>query len=63
MKGKTEWTLGVARESINRKGRIRLTPSDGYWTVCLRNGDEYKACASPPVSESEAAAGRCVCGL
>ncbi len=43
VKGKTDWTLGVARESINRKGKIRLTPSDGYWTVCLENGDEYKA--------------------
>ncbi len=52
VKGKTEWDLGVARESINRKGDITLTPSDGYWTVCLRNGDEYKACAAPLVSLS-----------
>ncbi len=52
VKGKTEWYLGVVRESINRKGRITLSPSDGYWTVCLRNGDEYKACAGPSVSLS-----------
>ncbi len=48
VKGKTKWTLGVARESINRKGDITLTPSDGYWTVWLRNGDEYKACDDDP---------------
>ncbi len=52
VKGKTEWTLGVARESINRKGRITLRPSNGYWTVCLENGDEYKACDDPRVSLS-----------
>ncbi len=52
VKGKTEWALGVARESINRKGTIRLSPSDGYWTVILRNGDEYEACAGPSVSLS-----------
>ncbi len=52
VKGKTEWDLGVARESINRKRTIRLSPSDGYWTVCLRNGDEYRACAGPSVSLS-----------
>jgi len=50
VKGKTEWDLGVARESINRKGQITLRPSNGYWTVWLRNGNEYKALAGPPVS-------------
>uniref|UniRef100_A0A672LBX3 E3 ubiquitin-protein ligase TRIM39-like n=1 Tax=Sinocyclocheilus grahami TaxID=75366 RepID=A0A672LBX3_SINGR len=52
VKGKTDWDLGVARESIDRKGDIPLTPSNGYWTVVLRNGDEYKACAGPSVSLS-----------
>ncbi len=52
VKLKTDWDLGVVRESINRKGTITLTPSDGYWTVILRNGDEYEACDDPLVSLS-----------
>ncbi|KAJ8366452.1 hypothetical protein AAFF_G00353710 [Aldrovandia affinis] len=47
---KTAWDLGVVRESINRKGLIVLTPEDGYWAVCLRNGNEYRACADPPAA-------------
>ncbi len=52
VKLKTKWYLGVARESINRKERIRRTPSNGYWTMGLRNRDEYKACDDPRVSLS-----------
>ncbi|XP_048038479.1 E3 ubiquitin-protein ligase TRIM21-like isoform X2 [Megalobrama amblycephala] len=51
VKGKTSWDLGVARESIDRKGEFTLSPSDGCWIVILRN-NEYKACAGPPVSLS-----------
>uniref|UniRef100_A0A8C5GQT2 E3 ubiquitin-protein ligase TRIM41-like n=1 Tax=Gouania willdenowi TaxID=441366 RepID=A0A8C5GQT2_GOUWI len=39
VKGKTKWYLGVAKESINRKGKITLTPKNGYWTVALRDGN------------------------
>ncbi|XP_073696845.1 E3 ubiquitin-protein ligase TRIM39-like [Garra rufa] len=49
VKGKTDWTLGVVRESINRKGNIRVRPSNGYWTVVLRNGYKYAAYAGPTV--------------
>ncbi|XP_046906584.1 E3 ubiquitin-protein ligase TRIM39-like isoform X2 [Hypomesus transpacificus] len=49
VEGKTRWDLGVARESINRKGQITPRPNKGYWTVCLRNGDEYRALAVPRV--------------
>ncbi|XP_044198495.1 E3 ubiquitin-protein ligase TRIM21-like [Thunnus albacares] len=49
VKGKTDWDLGVARESINRKGKITLRPLNGYWTIVMRNGNEYEALAGPPV--------------
>ncbi|XP_024231207.1 E3 ubiquitin-protein ligase TRIM21 isoform X2 [Oncorhynchus tshawytscha] len=55
VEGKTRWALGVARESINRKGIVRPSPVNGYWTVGLMNGDEYMAHAGPsvPLSLSE----------
>ncbi|XP_039358166.1 butyrophilin subfamily 1 member A1-like isoform X2 [Mauremys reevesii] len=37
---KTEWDLGVCRESVSRKGW------NGYWAVWLRDG-EYQALTSP----------------
>ncbi|XP_056265048.1 E3 ubiquitin-protein ligase TRIM39-like [Pseudoliparis swirei] len=49
VKGKTDWFLGVARESINRKEIFTLRPQIGYLTICLRNGNEYKALAGPSV--------------
>uniref|UniRef100_A0A671WD27 Uncharacterized protein n=1 Tax=Sparus aurata TaxID=8175 RepID=A0A671WD27_SPAAU len=49
VKEKTKWTLGVARESINRKGPIILTPQNGYWMICLRNKYECNVFADPPV--------------
>lgn len=35
--GKTDWDLGVAKQSINRKGKIEVTPSNGYWFLSLRD--------------------------
>ncbi|XP_041640570.1 E3 ubiquitin-protein ligase TRIM21-like [Cheilinus undulatus] len=50
VEGKTEWDLGVARESINRKENTPLCLDEGYWSIWLRNGNEYKALDDPPVT-------------
>ncbi|KAF5888863.1 butyrophilin subfamily 1 member A1-like isoform X1, partial [Clarias magur] len=47
--GKTAWDLGVVREKINRKGRITASPQDGFWTVALRDENQYWAWAGPAV--------------
>ncbi|KAF7652732.1 hypothetical protein LDENG_00092860 [Lucifuga dentata] len=49
VKGKTDWDLGVVRDSINRKGEIRATPQEGFWTIWLRNENEYRAYADASV--------------
>ncbi|KAI3352662.1 hypothetical protein L3Q82_020134 [Scortum barcoo] len=49
VKGKTEWDLGVATESIDRKGLITLSPEEGFWTIWLTNGNEYEALNDPSV--------------
>lgn len=40
--GKIEWDLGMARQSISRKGPNKLSPKKGYWAVWLRQ-NEYMA--------------------
>ncbi|KAM3917703.1 nuclear factor 7, brain-like [Leptodactylus fuscus] len=47
---KTAWDVGMASESSNRKGKIKLNPKNGYWAIWLRNGNAYKALESPSKS-------------
>ncbi|KAJ0049839.1 hypothetical protein NL108_003619 [Boleophthalmus pectinirostris] len=49
VKDKTQWDVGVAIESINRSGDVKLSPRNGFWTMWLRNG-QFTANATPPVS-------------
>lgn len=49
VKGKTAWDCGVARECINRKEDIPLSPEDGYWAIWLRKRVKFKALSDPPV--------------
>lgn len=48
VKGKTNWTLGVAEQSVKRLGLIRLRPQSGFWSLSLRNGIEYHGLSDPP---------------
>ncbi|XP_077597853.1 E3 ubiquitin-protein ligase TRIM21 [Stigmatopora nigra] len=48
--GKTDWDLGVAKQSINRKGKIEVTPSNGYWFLSLRDKNKY-ACRTEPSTD------------
>ncbi|XP_069553060.1 tripartite motif containing 105 [Brachyistius frenatus] len=42
-----KWDLGVASEAVDRQARIKLSPETGYWTLRLRNGNEYSAGTQP----------------
>ncbi|KAM3849147.1 LOW QUALITY PROTEIN: butyrophilin subfamily 2 member A2-like [Diretmus argenteus] len=42
VKGKTEWTVGVLKESVDRKGDAQLSITNGFWVIILYEG-EYKA--------------------
>lgn len=44
---KVEWNLGVVRQSINRKGKFTVCPTNGFWTLSLKTGGQYIANTSP----------------
>ncbi|XP_064820918.1 butyrophilin subfamily 2 member A1-like isoform X2 [Oncorhynchus masou masou] len=49
VEGKTEWTLGVVIQSINRNESFIPIPNNGYWTVELKD-EEYTANADSHVT-------------
>uniref|UniRef100_A0A8C5ESQ9 Uncharacterized protein n=1 Tax=Gouania willdenowi TaxID=441366 RepID=A0A8C5ESQ9_GOUWI len=49
VEGKTDWTLGVVKKSIKRKGNVTLSPKNGCWIVVLREGNKYVACENPSI--------------
>ncbi|NXU31658.1 TRI39 ligase, partial [Thalassarche chlororhynchos] len=44
---KRSWALGIARESVTRKGTLTLSPKNGFWVIGLANGQEYWAHTDP----------------
>uniref|UniRef100_A0A2K5YK64 RING-type E3 ubiquitin transferase n=1 Tax=Mandrillus leucophaeus TaxID=9568 RepID=A0A2K5YK64_MANLE len=50
-----EWTVGVCRDSVQRKGEVLLIPQNGFWTLEMF-GNQYRALSSPdrilPLKES-----------
>ncbi|XP_017291669.1 E3 ubiquitin-protein ligase TRIM21 [Kryptolebias marmoratus] len=49
VEGKTDWTLGVAKESFSRKTDTTLRPQSGFWSISLRNRTEFRGLSDPPV--------------
>uniref|UniRef100_A0A8C6X2R8 B30.2/SPRY domain-containing protein n=1 Tax=Naja naja TaxID=35670 RepID=A0A8C6X2R8_NAJNA len=47
VESKSSWTLGVCKETVSRQGIFTPSPATGFWTIWLRNGDEYAALTSP----------------
>ncbi|XP_067169840.1 butyrophilin subfamily 1 member A1-like isoform X16 [Apteryx mantelli] len=43
----SHWSVGVAMESLRRKGLIELSPDQGIWAVRYRKG-KFEALTSPP---------------
>ncbi len=40
--------LGMASESVQRKGSIRFTPANGFWTIVLNKQGQYRAIDNKP---------------
>ncbi|EPQ07793.1 Butyrophilin subfamily 1 member A1 [Myotis brandtii] len=40
------WDLGICRDTVKRKGRVTMSPQNGFWAIRLYDG-EYWALTSP----------------
>ncbi|XP_048827285.1 E3 ubiquitin-protein ligase TRIM21-like isoform X2 [Brienomyrus brachyistius] len=48
VKHKIDWTLGVVKGTVSRKGSLLFRPDTGFWTIILKDG-MYKANSESPV--------------
>ncbi|NWW53679.1 TRI39 ligase, partial [Pedionomus torquatus] len=44
---KSSWALGIARESVTRKGILTLSPKNGFWVMGSTDGRDYWAYTDP----------------
>ncbi|NXM04539.1 TRI27 protein, partial [Tyrannus savana] len=44
---RSSWAVGVARESVTRKGPLTLCPKNGFWVIGLADGRDYWAYTDP----------------
>ncbi|XP_055012438.1 E3 ubiquitin-protein ligase TRIM21-like [Boleophthalmus pectinirostris] len=49
VEGKSGWDLGVTSAKAKRKGKLTLSPENGYWAIVHYEGDKYAALTAPPV--------------
>ncbi|XP_047429402.1 E3 ubiquitin-protein ligase TRIM68-like isoform X2 [Mugil cephalus] len=49
VEGKVAWDIGVALETVDRKGQTDVCLRNGYAVLMLRDGKNFKACDRPPV--------------
>ncbi|XP_056156841.1 uncharacterized protein LOC130131006 [Lampris incognitus] len=47
---KDDWYIGMAKSSVNRKGRISVSTTQGYWALAMKKGQEYRVSTSPPLT-------------
>ncbi|XP_035871761.1 LOW QUALITY PROTEIN: butyrophilin subfamily 3 member A1-like [Phyllostomus discolor] len=44
---RAQWRIGVCREDLRRKGKVKMAPENGFWTVGLWPGKGYRALTDP----------------
>ncbi|NWI12966.1 TRI39 ligase, partial [Crypturellus soui] len=44
---KKNWEVGIARETVTRKGTLTLSPEQGFWVIGLVDGRDYWARTIP----------------
>lgn len=48
VQNKGGWDLGVAREDVDRKGKVTVDSDHGFWVTVHYDGDKYAALTVPP---------------
>ncbi|KAM8880708.1 E3 ubiquitin-protein ligase TRIM21-like isoform 1-T2 [Synchiropus picturatus] len=48
VRDKTGWDLGVTSVKAKRKGKLSLSPANGYWVIVHYEGNKFAAMTDPP---------------